>query len=120
MCLTFKGKLGLAIGPDLGTVHAWANSDILTSILDPARSIAVGYDLWSVTLTNGKVLQGIIKSESPTAITLINTEGTETSVARQDITSLSALGMSAMPNDFEKKIDKQQMADLLAYLKQKE
>ena len=120
MCHTFKGKLGLAIGPDLGTVHAWANSDILTSILDPGRSIAVGYDLWSVTLNDGKVLQGLIKSESPTAITLINTEGAETSVARQDIASLSALGMSGMPNDLEKKINKQQMADLLAYLKQKQ
>lgn len=120
LCHTFKGKLGMHIGPDLGTVHAWAASDILTSILDPGRSIAVGYDLWSVTLQNGKELQGLIKSESPSAITLINTEGVETNIARQDIASLSALGMSAMPNDFEKKIDKQQMADLLAYLQQKE
>jgi hypothetical protein len=30
------------------------------------------------------------------------------------------LGMSAMPVDLEKKINKQQMADLLAFLKQEE
>ena len=119
MCHQFKGKLGQAIGPDLGTVHAWAASDILTSILDPNRSIAHGYDLWSVKLNNGKIVQGIISAETPSAIKLINTEGIETNIARQDIASLTALGMSAMPDDLEKKIDKQQMADLLAYLQQK-
>ena len=111
--------MGQAIGPDLGTVHAWAASDILTSILDPNRSIAHGYDLWSVKLNNGKIVQGIISAETPSAIKLINTEGIETNIARQDIASLTALGMSAMPDDLEKKIDKQQMADLLAYLQQK-
>jgi putative heme-binding domain-containing protein len=92
----------------------------MTSILDPNRSIAYGYDMWSVKLNNGKNIQGIISTETPTAITLKNTEGVETNIARQDIASLTALGMSAMPVDLEKKINKQQMADLLAFLKQEE
>ena len=120
MCHQVHGKYGMKLGPDLGTVHAWASSDIMTNILDPNRSIAYGYDLWSVKLNNGKTIQGIITTETPTAITLKNTEGAETNIARQDIASLTALGMSAMPLDLEKKIDKQQMADLLAFLKQEE
>ena len=62
----------------------------------------------------------IISTETPTAITLSNTEGEVTNIARQDISFLAALGISAMPIDFEKKIDKQQMADLLVFLKQVE
>lgn len=120
MCHQVRGKYGMKLGPDLGTVHAWASSDIMTSILDPNRSIAYGYDLWSVKLSNGKTVQGIISTETPTAITLKNTEGVETNIARQDITSLTALGMSAMPVDLEKKINKQQMADLLAFLRQED
>ena len=120
ICHQVRGKMGRAFGPDLGTVHAWASSDIMTNILDPNRSIAHGYDIWNVKLNNGKTVQGIISSETPTAITLGNTEGQATHIARQDISSLTALGMSAMPADFEKKIDKQQMADLLAYLRQEE
>lgn len=120
MCHQVRGKYGMKLGPDLGTIHAWASSDIMTNTLDPNRSIAHGYDLWSVKLNNGKTIQGIIATETPTAITLKNTEGVETNIARQDITSLIALGMSAMPMDLEKKIDKQQMADLLAFLKQEE
>jgi putative heme-binding domain-containing protein len=120
MCHQVRGKYGMKLGPDLGTVHAWAFSDIMTSILDPNRSIAYGYDMWSVKLNNGKTIQGIISTETPTAITLKNTEGVETNIARQDIASLTALGMSAMPVDLEKKINKQQMADLLAFLRQEE
>jgi putative heme-binding domain-containing protein len=118
MCHQVRGKTGRAFGPDLGTVHAWAASDIMTNILDPNKSIAHGFDMWSVTLNNGKILQGIISSETPTAITLGTPEGQVTNVARQDISSLTNLGMSAMPNDLEKKIDKQQMADLLSFLRQ--
>ncbi len=118
MCHQVRGKLGRAFGPDLGTVHAWASADIMTNILDPNKSIAHGYDMWSIKLNNGKTLQGIISTETPTAITISNTEGEVTNIARQDISSLTALGMSAMPIDLEKKIDKQQMADLLALLRQ--
>lgn len=120
LCHQFGGKMGRAFGPDLGTVHAWATADILTNILDPNKSIALGYDMWIVKLKDGKSIQGIISSETPTAITLSNTGGQVSNISREDISSLKALQMSAMPIDFEKKIDKQQMADLLAFLKQVE
>ncbi|MEO5998295.1 MAG: c-type cytochrome, partial [Chitinophagaceae bacterium] len=120
ICHQVRGKIGRSFGPDLGTVHAWASADIMTNILDPNKSVAHGYDLWSVKLSNGKTTQGIISSETPTAITLSNAEGEVTNISRQDISSLTALGMSAMPNELEKKIDTQQMADLLAFLRQEE
>jgi putative heme-binding domain-containing protein len=118
VCHQFGGKFGVPLGPDLGTVHAWPMADILTNILDPNKSIALGYDMWMVKLNNGKSMQGIISSETPTAITLTNTQGEVTNISREDIASLTALQMSAMPIDFEKKIDKQQMADLLGFLKE--
>ncbi|CAL1516788.1 PVC-type heme-binding CxxCH protein [Chitinophaga sp. MM2321] len=117
-CHQLGKKDGRPFGPDLGTVYAWPVSDILTNILDPNKSIAHGFDLWIAKLNNGKSIQGIITAESPTAITISNADGEVSNIARQDISSLTALGMSAMPTDFEKKIDKQQMADLLAFLKQ--
>jgi putative heme-binding domain-containing protein len=120
MCHQVRGKFGRSFGPDLGTVHAWSTEDIMTNILDPNKSIAHGFDMWNVKLSNGKTVQGVISSETPTAITLSNTEGLVTNVARQDIVSLTALGMSAMPNNLESKIEKQQMADLIAFLKQED
>lgn len=120
VCHQIRGKLGRAFGPDLGTVHAWAPADIMTNILDPNKSISHGYDMWDVTLNNGEAMQGIISTETPTAITLSDANGHTNNIARQDIKSLKALGMSAMPLGLEKKIDHQQMADLLAFLRQGE
>jgi putative heme-binding domain-containing protein len=120
ICHQIRGQMGRAFGPDLGTVHAWAPADIMTNILDPNRSISHGYDTWDVTLNNGESVQGIISTETPTAITLSDANGQTSNIARQDIKSLKALGMSAMPLGLEKKINKQEMADLLAFLRQGE
>ncbi len=119
-CHQKRGTMGVAFGPDLGTVHNWPPAGIMTHILDPNQSISDGYDLWDVVLTNGATVQGIISTETPNALTLRNVGGQEATIARQDIKSIKALGMSAMPAGLENQIDKQDMADLLAFLKQVE
>ena len=117
ICHQLGGKLGRAFGPDLGTVHGWAPQDIITSILDPNRSISHGYDMWSVTLNNGDAVQGIISTETPTALTITNVDGAVRIIGRQDIQSLKALNMSAMPTGLEEKITQQQMSDLLSFIR---
>ncbi|GEO03380.1 cytochrome c [Adhaeribacter aerolatus] len=120
VCHQIRGTMGVEFGPDLGTVHNWLPEGIMTNVLDPNQSISDGYDLWDVTLNNGESVQGIIATETPTALTLRNANGQVTTIARQDIKSLKALGLSAMPSGLEKQMDKQQMADLLAFLRQGE
>jgi len=44
--------------------------------------------------------------------------GQETTISRQDIQSLNPLGMSAMTAGLENAIDHQEMADLLAYIRE--
>lgn len=120
LCHQSGGKYGFALGPDLGTIRAWNNEDILTNILDPNRSIALGFDLWQAKLNNGKSVQGVISSETPTSITLSNIGGVTNSISRDDISSLATMQMSLMPGDFDTKINEQQMADLLAFLRKAE
>ena len=57
-------------------------------------------------------------SETSTAITFRNNGMLDKTVSRQDIKSLQAINISAMPSGLEKKIDQQQMAGLLAFLRQ--
>ncbi len=120
VCHQIRGNMGVAFGPDLGTVHNWRPSGILANILDPNQSISDGYDMWEVVLPNGESVQGIITTETPNALTLRHVGGQVTTIARQDIKSLKVLGLSAMPTGLEKQINKQQMADLLVYLRQVE
>jgi len=117
LCHQIRGKDGIALGPDLGTIHNWSPKAIMANILAPNLSISSGYDLWMVELKNGESIQGIIATETPGAITLRNNGSAEKTIKREDIKSLKALNMSAMPVGLDKLISIEQMADLLAFLK---
>jgi putative membrane-bound dehydrogenase-like protein len=118
ICHQIGGKNGVFYGPDLATIRTRRPESILADILDPNLSIADGYDVWNVELKSGETLQGLIATETPTAITLRNYGGLETVVARADVKQLTSMGTSVMTAGFDRLIDKQQMADLIAYLKQ--
>ena len=117
ICHQVKGKDGIPFGPDLGTIQSWPSSGIMANIIDPNQSIAHGFDLWNVVLKNGESIQGVITSETPSSLTVRSAEGQVNTISREDIASQKALNMSAMPVGLEKKISHQQMADLLAFLK---
>jgi putative membrane-bound dehydrogenase-like protein len=116
VCHTMGTELGTAFGPDLSSLKNRRIENVMSDILIPNLSIADGYDLWSVELQNGESHQGIITSETPTAILLRSAGGLEKRIARQDIQTLKVLDLSGMPSGLEKAIDQQQMADLLAYI----
>lgn len=118
ICHQVRGKDGISVGPDLGTVHNWIKEDIMAAILNPGLSIASGFDLWKVELNNGESILGIIASETSGAIILRNSLAADRIINRQDIQSLQSLNASAMPTGFETKISQQEMADLLAFLRQ--
>jgi putative heme-binding domain-containing protein len=117
VCHQVRGTMGVSFGPDLGTIHNWSAEAIMANILAPNLSISSGYDLWNVRLKNGESFQGIISSETTTAITLLNAGREVRTVNRTDIQSLKPLNMSAMPAGLEKQINHQQMADLISFLR---
>jgi putative membrane-bound dehydrogenase-like protein len=117
-CHQVRGSMGLSFGPDLGTIHNWTAEAIMANILAPNLSISSGFDLWQVDMKNGESFQGIISSETTTAVTLKNAAQQVKTINRKDIKSLRALNMSAMTSGLEKQINQQQMADLIAFLRQ--
>ncbi|GAB3278856.1 c-type cytochrome [Larkinella harenae] len=118
LCHQVRGELGVAYGPDLGTVHNWLAKDIMANVLAPNLSIAPGFDFWAIELTDGSSLQGTLASETSAAITVRTAPGVTKTLNRQTIKSLTLLNMSPMPS-FAGQMDQQQMADLLAFLRQK-
>lgn len=118
VCHQVRGKMGVVIGPDLGTIHNWKKADILANILDPNLAIYPGFELWEMELNNGELLQGIIATETPTALTLRNNGKLDRIINRQDVKSLKSLPVSPMPTGLEKNITRQDMANLLAFLRQ--
>lgn len=117
ICHQVKGENGIPFGPDLGTIQSWPASGIMANIIDPNQSISHGFDLWNVVLQNGESLQGVITDETPSSVTVRNANGQVNTIAREEISSQKALNMSAMPEGLEKQIGHQEMADLLAFLR---
>ena len=117
LCHQVRGAVGIAFGPDLGTIQNWLAKDIMANVLAPDLSIAVGFDLWAVELKTGETLQGIISSETSSAIHLRMGPGAEKTINRRDVQSLKVMNTSAMPV-LSQKISHQQMADLIAFLRQ--
>ena len=72
---------------------------------------------YMVTTKNGKVLTGLISEETAESITLFHADGERVTVARDEIESWNATAKSLMPDGIEQKIDRQGLADLLAFLR---
>lgn len=118
ICHQLNGKEGVNFGPDLASIRKRRPENILADILDPNISIADGFDIWSVELKSGEIIQGIVSSETPTAITLRQYGGTENIISRQDIQSLEAMGTSIMTSGLNAQITKEEMNDLLTFIRQ--
>jgi putative heme-binding domain-containing protein len=103
--------VGHEIGPSLAAA-------ILVNVLDPNREVNPQFVGYAVQTTDGRALSGLIAAESATSITLKRAEGATDTVLRIDIEQLKSTGQSLMPEGLEKQIDRQAMADLLAYLLQ--
>jgi putative membrane-bound dehydrogenase-like protein len=116
VCHQVRGQLGVAFGPDLGTVHNWLSEDLLANILDPSLSMAPGFDFQAIDLNDGETVQGTIASETASALRLRIAPGVEKTINRQDIKSIKTLNSSPMPG-FAGQIPQQDMADLIAFLK---
>lgn len=117
VCHQMGKDRGQVFGPDLASLRNRRLENILSDILDPNLSIADGYDLWSVEMQGGETVQGLIASETPTALAIRQAGGVERTITRDQIQKIQTLGVSAMPSGLEAGISTQEMADLLAFIK---
>ncbi len=117
-CHSINGKYGHVFGPDLGTIRNRDGASIMTDILNPNRSIATSYDLYVITKANGQKVSGIISAQTPTTITISNVGGILSIISRSECKMIETSSNSAMPVGLEASLDQQQMADLIAFIKQ--
>jgi putative membrane-bound dehydrogenase-like protein len=108
---------GTPVGPDLFGIRNQPKGAILLHILIPEYEITPGFGAYLVETTDGRILAGLLVAETPTQIVLRAALGREETVLRSDIESLTLSKLSLMPQELEKTINHQEMADLLAYLK---
>jgi len=118
ICITCHkhGSLGVDVGPPLSDVKVKPPEALLADILDPNRMFEARWSAYQVDTTDGRVLSGLIQSETSDAIVLVMMGGLKETLPRSAIKTLKSLDRSLMPPGLEAAITKEQMADLLAFL----
>lgn len=108
---------GHDLGPDLETVTNRSSEELLTAILDPNREVQAQYCLATIKTTDGRVLEGILTSQTAASVTLKRAQGETSVVLRSEIAHLVSGSTSPMPEELEKTLDFQQMADVIEFVK---
>lgn len=90
--------------------------EILINVLDPSRSVENNFRTYQILTVDGNVLSGMLAGESANSLRIIDTQGKEKLVLREDIEQLTSSPRSLTPEGFESSISKAEMANLLSFL----
>lgn len=111
------GDVGHQVAPDLSSVQNKSSADLLLAILDPNREAQPNFNVYVVKTKRGKTYSGIIQSETVSSITLLQAEGKRNVILRSTVEELNSTGASLMPEGFEKDLKRQDLADVIAFIK---
>ncbi|MDR3636636.1 MAG: c-type cytochrome, partial [Isosphaeraceae bacterium] len=111
------GKEGGTVGPELSSVGAkYPRDEIINSVLYPSARIFSGYEPVVVALSDGRIVTGIVKNETPETIEIEDAEAKHLRVPKTDIDERKKSDVSLMPNGLAEGLSPQDFADLVTYL----
>jgi putative heme-binding domain-containing protein len=115
-CHKLAGR-GFEVGPDLSVIKTRADETLISDVMDPSAQITVGYHQYTVLTEDGRIFTGVLAGETATSITLRKEEGAEQTILRGQVDEMEATTISMMPEDLEKQVTPQDVADLIAFLR---
>jgi putative heme-binding domain-containing protein len=107
---------GKKVGPDLTTANRGDRQALLVSLVDPSSVIRKEYVSLIVLTADGRLLTGIPVERSDSGITLVDSQGQATIIARGEIDSVRESRVSQMPDDLYRTLSPQELRDLFAWL----
>jgi putative heme-binding domain-containing protein len=116
-CHQLGGK-GYAIGPNLASSPLRDGAVLLTHILDPSQYVLPNFVQYVVVDKQGRSFSGLVAAQTATSVTLKKEKDESVTILRRDIEEMVTSGKSLMPEGLEKSISLQEMANLLAYLRE--
>ena len=108
---------GTEVGADLATVLTRTPEALLVNVLDPNREVDPKFIQYNIVTVDGLTHSGVVSAETASTVTLTGAEKATQTVPRADIDMMESTGLSLMPEGFEREIDPQGVADLIAYLR---
>jgi quinoprotein glucose dehydrogenase len=110
------GQRGGEVGPDLSRIGAAKPREyLLAALVDPNRDVAQGFETVVLALADGRVVAGVLKTETDTELELVTPEALSLRVAKDQIDERTA-GKSAMPEQSVSLLSKSDVRDLVEFL----
>jgi len=120
LCITchIKGDKGVDFGPDLTRIGAIRSErDLLEAIVYPSSTIARYYELLTVNTKQGEVA-GLLRRDSVNEMVLGPAPGVDQTIPFKEIKKAKYSNVSLMPEVFDHLLKPNEIADLVAYLKE--
>ena len=112
------GYVGGAIGPDMTRIGSIRTErDLLEAIVYPSASFVRSYEPVKVSTKDGIVHNGILKKDAPDEIILVLAADKEVRIPRSEIDEFRMGTVSIMPAGLDQQLTKQDLADLIAFLR---
>jgi putative heme-binding domain-containing protein len=112
------GYGGGHVGPDLTRIgQIRTERDLLEAIVYPSASFVRSYEPFIVTTKDGDDYNGVIKKDAPDEVILATGPQTEQRIPRANIADMRMGSVSVMPQGLDEQLSKQELADLVAFLK---
>jgi putative heme-binding domain-containing protein len=115
------GHRGGRLGPDLTNIGRIRNErELLEAVIFPSATFIRGYEPFIVTTKTGDAHGGIMRKDAPDEVILATGPDTEQRIARGDIKDIQPGPVSPMPPGMDAVLSKQELADLVAFLKSRQ
>ena len=107
---------GAEVGPDVTRNGRNNWEQLLQNVFDPSAVIGPGYQARTLVTEDGRVLTGLPVEESDQRIVLKIQGGKVETIPRDQIEAYAVSELSMMPEDLEKQLKPQEIADLFSFL----
>jgi putative heme-binding domain-containing protein len=113
------GVEGHQVGPDLTGMAVHTRAELLAQIIDPNRSVEGNYRSYTVLTRDGRILAGLLASETRTSIELVDAQAKRHVLQRDNLDEMLVTNKSVMPEGFEKQMLAEELVHLLEFLTQR-
>ncbi len=112
------GHAGGTVGPELTRIgEARTERDLLESILYPNLSFVRSYEPVLLVTMDGRMINGAILDETDKEYVLVTGPNQEVRVPRDKVEQIEPSTVSIMPSGLDSQLSVEQLADLVAFLK---
>ncbi len=107
---------GQDVGPDITSNGRNDFNQLLSNVFDPSLVIGPGYQATTLATADGRVLTGLLAEDGKDRVVLKIQGGKLEIIPRDQIEQVKTADVSLMPEEIEKQLTPQEIADLFSFL----